>query len=202
MSFTAAYTPLYPISQFNRLSFDAEFSPNEHDWLDEYDIEVGSLTDGQHDDGPHVDTNASVHGNGVRIIDWDGLQDELTETMRNQMVTSKTYDRDEYPAQEWQTLHGFVTWGEVDSNNRIDASHFNISRCGFAYSRPDAVDFWGSVSQYTEPFVAYNSPVEHTFSDVVDIITLGGAAVYRFICVDGEVIVTEIEFGVEGGETF
>lgn len=152
MSFTAIYTPLYP------LEYDAsDISPKP-----------GATTP------------------GAKILNPDGLDDAVPD-WSTEMVTKERTDRSEYPAQQWESLVGFRTWGE-------EGDRLNIERLGFYYCIDDAIGFWSDVSEHTEPFQFLTSPFDGGWLHALDIATLDGSetAAMHVVCHSGDIWMVEI----------
>lgn len=150
MSFTAVYTPLYPLTR----------EPSEMNW------------------------RSHAVGCGVKILDPDGLDDHLPD-WDTDMVTNEFTDTREYPSPQWERLEGFKTW---------DGDEFNIERLGFYYDREDAIEFWGGVSEYTEPFQFFTSPFDGGWLHALDILTLDGreTGAMHVVCHSGDLWLHEI----------
>jgi hypothetical protein len=151
VSFTAVYTPLYPL-----------------------DVPAETMSW----------TPTSV-GGAVKITDPEGL-DEHVPDWDTEMDTDEYTDRGEYPASTWERLGGFKTWDAYD--------YYNIERLGFYYNREKAVNFWGGISKYTEPFQFFTSPYENDWPHVLDVVTQGeDLTTMHVVCHSGDVWMHEFD---------
>lgn len=133
-----------------------------------------------------------------RITDPEGFETvpEHTEvaesTFREMAIKGEETDRGSYPTETWESLKGFKTWKPADAFSldyddpegvveTIRSDHedyrtgplgygYNIERLGPPYGGIEGAwrEFWSAVSEHTEPFVMYVSPIEHEFADVTD----------------------------------
>lgn len=173
------------------------------------------------DDGPR---------RGVKIHDYDGLLsavgtlDIRESTFKSMLVTDEWTDHTEYPKETWDVLKGFKSWKPSDAfgleyDPNVDALRkkieghedhrtgpigygYNIERCGIPYGGENGVwrDLFTRVSEYTDPFAVYHSPLEHEFPDVTDINADEPATVYYIECHDGELYLEERTFELTGTE--
>lgn len=173
--------------------------------------ELESLAEG----GPH---------RGVTITDRDGLMsvpeglDIQESTYKSMLVTDEWTDHTAYPTETWDVLMGFKSWKPTDAfglehdpdvnalRKRIEGHEdyrkgplgygYNIERCGIPYGGVNGVwrDLFTRVSEHTEPFALYHSPVEHEFPDVTEIDADEPATVYYIECDDGDLYLEERTF--------
>jgi len=118
---------------------------------------------------------------GAKILDPEGLR-EFVPDWDTDMHTHTTTVGEQYPRKKWEFLEGFKTW---------DFDQFNIER--LAIPSDDAVDFWASVSEYTDPFQFFTSYHAGSYPHALDIVTADEQPVaYHVICLNGSVWVNEI----------
>lgn len=149
---------------------------------------------------------------------WGETRSEFSaETFENLLVTEGWTDREAYPEETWKLLHGFKTWKPADAflfgrDPDLDAimntlsKHetrssgptgysYNIKSVGVCYEGKDGL--WKTmlrdISEYTEPFAVYQSPVKNRFPDVTDFRD-GRGSVYYIECVDGGMYAEERTF--------
>lgn len=130
-----------------------------------------------------VYTRRNSHGAGIRITDMDGLEDDLSDSLIDQMDTRKHVDRSEYPGKEWESLLGFTTWGGTDDT----ADYHNISHT----SEKDLAELFESISQYTEPFFVYLTGFEGSWPHVARL-DVHDESFYYVEAADGEASLFEV----------
>lgn len=131
------------------------------------------------------------HGAGVKILDREGLEDELNDTFVDQMDTRTTMSRDEYPRREWDLLLGFTTYGRDDDEPGGGADYHNVSNTG----PKKMARKWARISQYTEPFVLYQTDFEGHWPHAAEL-EKRDDGVFRVEAVDGEVTMEQIRVGI------
>lgn len=141
-------------------------------------------------------TGHNSHAAGVRIIDLDGLKEELSDTLVTQMDTRSVSQRDEYPAKEWEYLLGFTTYGDTDASESGSGADFhNVS----GTDPEDMANLWESVSEYTDPFVVYMTSFEGSWPHPATL-DLSNKVIYRVTARDGEATLAELSVGVVDSE--
>lgn len=138
-----------------------------------------------HTEPSNMNWRSHAVGCGVRILDPDGIEGVLPDGSDTDLITDEYTDTREYPAKQWTMLEGFKTY---------DIDEFNIERLGFYYGRPDAIEFWSEVSEYTEPFQFFTSPFDGGWLHALDIVTLDGeeTGAMHVVCHSGDVWMHEI----------
>jgi hypothetical protein len=117
-------------------------------------------------DYDYVDTERNAHGAGVKILDHTGLEDELPDTLVDQMDTRVYTDTGEYPRKEWDLLLGFTTWGaDPEDGPAGGADYHNVSNTG----PTDFAEILARVSGYTEPFVVWMTDFEGVWPHAAEI---------------------------------
>lgn len=158
------------------------------------------------------------------LVEWPEKRTDISTTsFRDMLVVDEWTDRDAYPEETWKVLQGFKSWDPADTflldhepdrdalveeirrhRSRSDAPlgySYNMERIGIPYSGEDGFwkSFFEAVSEHTEPFAVYHSPIEHRFPDVTDF-QGGEESVYYIEAVDGELYVEEQTFRRTGVE--
>ncbi|WP_302083570.1 hypothetical protein [Salinibaculum rarum] len=154
----------------------------------------------QSPDADRIETSRNSHGAGVKILDYDGLVDALSDTLASQMDTREYVDRDDYPGKEWELLLGFTTWGRESDTDRpgSEADYHNVSNTG----TKDLVDTWETVSEYTDPFVVYMTTFEGSWPHVAELdADHGNDSFYRVEACDGDVELVELTPGIQSRDT-
>lgn len=143
-------------------------------------------------DDEWVNPERMAREGGVKIYDWEGLREALSDTMRKQMDWDTHVDRDEYPGEEWRYLYGFTSWGREDD----EARYHNVANTDLH----DLCRHWATVSEFTEPFFCYQGHWDGGFPHAVEIATGRGQPFYRVEADDGTVAAEEVTLGVDGRE--
>jgi len=143
-------------------------------------------------DADRVETSRNAHGAGVKILDYEGLVDALSDTLADQMDTESHVERDEYPGKEWRTLLGFSTWGGDADRPGSDPDYHNVSNT----DAEDMAHVWETVSEYTEPFVVYMTTFEGSWPHAAEIAGGSSESLYRAEAIDGDVQLEEITLTV------
>jgi len=170
--------------------------------------------------------------NSPRILDYEGFMDKLEElSIKNDnAVISETEDRTAYPIKKFKVFKGFKTWkpqhllglehvedrkGFYNQMEEKATKHwleveggalgfeFNIERCGIPYNGPEQLaEFYGELSKFTEDFVVWHGRREHRLPNLMDLERDEYDTIYRIECMDGEVVIMEIEFEEKSEEEY
>lgn len=116
--------------------------------------------------------------------------------MIDQMDTRRITDRDEYPAKEWELLLGFTTFGSTGSDPSGGAEFHNVSNTG----PKDMAKLWATVSEYTEPFVVYQTGFEGSWPHAASLDDQD-ESFYRVEAANGDATLEEITIGVTNRES-
>lgn len=113
------------------------------------------------------------------------------------VVETERVVQDEYPCevvQKWKSLVGF--------RDPDDMWKYRIHRVAWGYDKRDFLEFWSQVSRMTEPFMFYHSLQDGYFPDAKDFMTDNHIenAVLKVVCVEGQVKVEKVVFGVTNYE--
>ncbi|ELY85418.1 hypothetical protein [Natrinema gari] len=109
-------------------------------------------------DYDYIEVERNSYGTGVKITDPEGLEDDASDTLVEQMDTREYVDRSEYPGWEWSLLLGFTTYGGGNESDDpfSGADYHNVANT----SPADMADIFATVSEYTEPFVVWMGDIE------------------------------------------
>lgn len=148
------------------------------------------------------------------ILDLDGFDEvfDIRDIPRDLAVTEEREDRSSYPHETYLALHGFRTWQpssgiehlleegctaeDIDERYRYSTyklgMQYNIERLGMPYESVDGEwsRFFSDISEHTEPFAFYVSPIEDRFPDLTDIGS-DGVKCWYVECIDGELKVVK-----------
>lgn len=169
------------------------------------------------DAGERLDRNPKVL-DWDALVEWPEQRGDIGEkTFRRMLVTEEWTDRGAYPEETWKVLKGFKSWRPkdafgldhdpdcdalVDTIRRHETRSesplgytFNMERIGIPYGGSDGFwrSFFEAVSEHTEAFAVYHSPIKHRFPDVTDFQD-GKESVFYIEGVDGDLYVEEQTF--------
>lgn len=142
-------------------------------------------------DAEHIDTSRNSHCGGVQITDLEGLEDALPDVLVDQMDTREYVDREEYPGREWEFLLGFTTWGADEDDPMGGADYHNVSNTG----PEEMARTWATVSEYTEPFVVYQTRYNGHWPHAAELDEAEGH-IYRVEAADGAVEMETLTVGI------
>lgn len=169
------------------------------------------------DAGERLGRNPRIQDRGA-LLEWPETRGDIsTDAFQKMLIVEDWTDRDAYPTQTWKVLCGFKTWlpsnafhlsADTSPDAVVDTilGHetrsesplgytYNMERIGIPYGGIEG--FWKTmfeaVSEHTEPFAVYHSPIRNRFPDVTDF-QGGEESVYYIEAVDGELYVEEQTF--------